>query len=58
MAKSKKGTVIQIIRMKSSESAHSYYTKKNRRNIEGKLELKKYDPVARKHVLYKEAGRA
>jgi large subunit ribosomal protein L33 len=27
---------------------------KNRQNTPGKLELKKYDPVVRKHVVYKE----
>ena len=52
-----KKTNIQIIRLKSSESGHSYYTTKNRRNSTGKIELKKYDPVLRKHVLYKESGK-
>ena len=32
-----------------------YVTKKNARAQTSKLELKKYDPVARKHVLFKEA---
>ena len=27
---------------------------KNRKNSSGKLEMSKYDPVARKHVVYKE----
>ena len=30
-------------------------TKKNRRNTPHKLEFRKYDPVVRKHVIYKEA---
>jgi large subunit ribosomal protein L33 len=30
-------------------------TKKNTRTATGKLELKKYDPVARKHVAFREA---
>lgn len=42
------------IMMKSTESAHFYTTDKNKKKTEGKLEFKKYDPVARKHVLYKE----
>jgi large subunit ribosomal protein L33 len=43
------------IKMKSSES-HHYYTKtKNPRNHPEKLELNMYDPILRKHVLYKEA---
>jgi len=32
-----------------------YTTTKNKRTMSGKLELKKYDPVVRKHVNYKEA---
>ena len=33
----------------------TYYTKKNRRTHPSKLETKKYDPVVRKHVVFKEA---
>ncbi len=36
-------------------TGHYYTTTKNRRNTPEKLELRKYDPVARRHVLYKEA---
>lgn len=53
MAKSKKGARI-VVRMLSTESGHIYITSKNRRNDPGRLELKKYDPIVRKHVLYKE----
>lgn len=38
----------------SAETGHYYTTTKNKRTMEGKLELKKYDPVVRRHVLYKE----
>jgi len=38
----------------SAGTGHFYTTWKNRRNTEKKLELRKYDPVAGKHVLYKE----
>jgi large subunit ribosomal protein L33 len=31
-----------------------YYTEKNRRNTTTRLELRKYDPIVRKHVIYKE----
>jgi large subunit ribosomal protein L33 len=31
-----------------------YVTKKNTRNLTEKLVMKKYDPVARKHVAFKE----
>jgi large subunit ribosomal protein L33 len=33
---------------------HTYYTTKNKKSVERKLELKKYNPVARKHTIYKE----
>ena len=36
-------------------TGHYYTTTKNKRATPGKLEIKKYDPVARKHVVYKEA---
>lgn len=32
-----------------------YYTTKNKRTTTAKLAFKKYDPVARKHVEFKEA---
>ena len=48
--------VRELIRLNSSAgTGHFYTTSKNRRTAEGKLEVKKYDPVARKHVLYTEA---
>lgn len=36
-------------------TGHFYTTNKNKRTTPDKIELKKYDPVARKHVLYKES---
>ena len=35
-------------------TGHFYTTNKNKRSTPDKLEFKKYDPKARKHVLYKE----
>lgn len=44
------------IRMVSSAgTGHFYTTDKNKRTTPDKLEMKKYDPVVRKHVMYKEA---
>lgn len=53
MAKKSKDIRI-IIRMKSTESPHMFTTTKNKRNTPDRLQIKKYDPVLRKHVLYKE----
>ena len=39
----------------SAGTGHYYTTDKNKRNSPDKLEFKKYDPVVRKHVIYKEA---
>ncbi len=44
------------IRLISSEgTGHFYTTDKNKKNTPNKIEIKKYDPVVRKHVIYKEA---
>ena len=48
--------VTQKIKLVSSAGTGYYYvTKKNPRTKTEKLELKKYDPVARKHVVFKES---
>ncbi|MDX2477182.1 MAG: 50S ribosomal protein L33 [Gammaproteobacteria bacterium] len=39
----------------SAGTGHFYTTTKNKRTMTEKLEIKKYDPVVRKHVAYKEA---
>ena len=39
----------------SADTGHFYTTDKNKKNMTGKMEIKKYDPVVRKHVMYKEA---
>ena len=45
----------ELIKLVSSAgTGHFYTTKKNLRTSEGKLELKKFDPKIRKHVIYKE----
>ena len=38
----------------SAGTGHFYTTTKNKRTTPDKIEMKKFDPVARKHVLYKE----
>ena len=35
-------------------TGHYYTTTKNKRTATEKIEMKKFDPVVRKHVLYKE----
>lgn len=38
----------------SAGTGHFYTTTKNKRTTPDKMEVKKFDPVARKHVIYKE----
>ena len=43
------------IRMNSTAgTGHFYTTDKNKRTMPDKLQMKKFDPVIRKHVIYKE----
>ena len=50
-----KATTIKVKLVSSADTGFYYVTKKNPRAKTEKLELKKFDPVARKHVLFKEA---
>ena len=55
MAKAK-GKVVEKIALQCTEcNRKNYTTTKNRRNIQGKLEMKKYCPSERKHTLHREA---
>ena len=38
----------------SAGTGHFYTTDKNKRTMPEKMEIKKFDPVVRKHVMYKE----
>lgn len=45
----------EIIKLVSTAgTGHFYTTNKNRSTTPDKIEIKKFDPVARKHVVYKE----
>ncbi len=50
----KKGGREKIRLNSSAGTGHFYTTTKNRRTTPNKLEMMKYDPVVRRHVLYKE----
>jgi large subunit ribosomal protein L33 len=45
----------EVIKLKSTESTYIYWTTKNKRQTTARLELKKYDPTLRRHVIFKEA---
>ena len=50
-----KSSTILIKLVSSADTGYYYVSRKNPRTKTEKIELKKYDPVARKHVLFKEA---
>ncbi|NQV45125.1 MAG: 50S ribosomal protein L33 [Rhodospirillales bacterium] len=50
-----KPTSILVKLQSTADTGYYYVTKKNPRNITEKLEFRKYDPVVRKHVMFKEA---
>ena len=50
-----KSNTILIKLVSTADTGYYYVTKKNPRTSTEKLEFKKYDPVARKHVAFKEA---
>lgn len=50
-----KATTIKIKLVSTADTGYYYVTKKNSRTMTDKLSMKKYDPVARKHVDFKES---
>ncbi|GGE12201.1 50S ribosomal protein L33 [Polymorphobacter glacialis] len=50
-----KPTTIKIKLVSSADTGYYYVTKKNPRTQTEKLNFRKYDPVVRKHVEFKEA---
>jgi large subunit ribosomal protein L33 len=50
-----KSATVQIKLVSTADTGYFYVTKKNPRTKTEKLELKKYDPVARKHVKFRES---
>jgi large subunit ribosomal protein L33 len=44
-----------LIILKNKETGEVYYTRKNRRKVQRKIELKKFSKKLRKHVTFKEA---
>lgn len=49
-----KGAREKIKLESTAGTGHFYTTTKNKKTSSGKMEISKFDPVARKHVIYKE----
>jgi large subunit ribosomal protein L33 len=50
-----KAVTIKVKLISTADTGFFYVTKKNSRTMTEKMSMKKYDPVARKHVDFKEA---
>jgi large subunit ribosomal protein L33 len=50
-----KPATVKIKLVSTADTGFYYVTKKNPRNTTEKMSFRKYDPVARKHVEFKEA---
>ena len=50
-----KATTIKVKLVSSADTGFYYVTRKNSRTMTEKLVMKKYDPVARKHVEFRES---
>jgi ribosomal protein L33 len=44
-----------LIQIKNKETGETYWTRKNRKKVERKIEFKKYSKSLRKHITFKEA---
>ena len=54
MASKSKGGREKIKLESTAGTGHFYTTTKNKRTMPEKMEIKKFDPVVRQHVIYKE----
>ncbi len=52
MAKSTKRPIIKL--RSTAGTGYTYTSRKNKGNTRERIELMKYDPVVRKHVIFKE----
>jgi large subunit ribosomal protein L33 len=50
-----KPATVKIKLVSTADTGFYYVTRKNPRNTTEKMSFKKYDPIARKHVEFKEA---
>lgn len=51
----KRNDIRPVIKLKSTAgTSYTYVTRKNRRNNPDRLVLRKYDPIARQHVDFRE----
>ncbi len=44
----------RLLKLKSTKSNHVIWTRKNKKTVERKIEVTKFDPILRKRVVFKE----
>ena len=49
-----KPATVMVRLVSSADTGYTYVTKKNPRTKTEKLEIRKFDPIARKHVAFRE----
>ncbi len=47
----------RLLKLKSTKSNHVIWSRKNKKTVERKIEVVKFDPVLRKRVIFKETKR-
>lgn len=50
----KKTPVVKVRMESSAGTGYRYYKRKNPKNTTEKMKMRKYDPIARKHVIFEE----
>jgi len=45
----------QLIMLRNKDTKEVYFSRKNKKKVERKIELKKYSKKLRKHIVFKEA---
>lgn len=45
----------KLIQLKNKSTGETYWSRKNKKTVEKKIELKKYSAKLRKHVVFKES---
>jgi len=46
---------VQLIKLRNAETGEAYFTRKNKKLVERKIELKKFSKKLKKRVIFKEA---
>jgi large subunit ribosomal protein L33 len=54
MSQDKLIKLVSVGDSKGEGKGHTYYSTRNKKSVDHKIEVKKYNPLIRKHTVYKE----